>query len=127
MSDLLAPQPAPVDTGHRPCWPLVIIDVEANRRLDAATVSLLVADMRARDTFGRERYGVPLTAHNGRDHLADAYQEALDGCVYLRAQIEEGSADSVIAGRVILAYLAAVRHAHDVRSIIALRDPEKAK
>ena len=127
MSDLLTPQPAPVDTGHRPCWPLVIVDVGAAFRLDETVVSLLVADMRARDEQGRAKYGAPLTAHNGRDHLADAYQEALDGCVYLRAQIEEGSADSVIAGRVILAYLAAVRHAHDLRSIVAIRDSRNYK
>lgn len=127
MSDLLTPQPAPVDTGHRPRWPLVIVDVEETRQLDATTVSLLVADMRARDEQGRAKYGVPLTAHNGRDHLADAYQEALDGCVYLRAHIEEGFNGYLVADRAWDAYWAAVRHAHDLRGIIALRDSEKAK
>lgn len=112
MSDLLTPQPAPVDTGHRPRWPLVIVDVEETRQLDATTVSLLVADMRARDEQGRAKY---------------AYQEALDGCVYLRAHIEEGFNGYLVADRAWDAYWAAVRHAHDLRGIIALRDSEKAK
>lgn len=53
---------------------------------------LVIADMHARDAVGRERYGVPLQAHNGRDALQDAYEEALDLVVYLRQAIEERSA-----------------------------------
>lgn len=49
---------------------------------------LVIADMRDRDNTGRQRYGTPLQADNGRDHLVDAYQEALDLVVYLRAEIE---------------------------------------
>jgi hypothetical protein len=45
----------------------------------------VIDDMRARDRMGRERYGVPLTADNGRNHLVDAYQESLDLLVYLVA------------------------------------------
>jgi hypothetical protein len=45
--------------------------------------------MVARDHVGRARYGTPLQAHNGRDALVDAYQEALDLVVYLRQAIEE--------------------------------------
>lgn len=47
------------------------------------------ADMQERDRIGRERYGVPLQPHNGRDQLKDAYAEALDLCVYMRAAIYE--------------------------------------
>ena len=50
---------------------------------------LVVADMRERDQLGLCRYGTRLEAHNGRDALMDAYQEALDLCVYLRQAIEE--------------------------------------
>jgi hypothetical protein len=64
-------QPAPVANDKPAVWPLV------------------VADMQARDQLGRERYGVPLQPHNGRDVLVDAYQEALDHCVYLRQAISE--------------------------------------
>lgn len=64
-------QPHPVPNAGSPLWDLVI------------------ADMRERDQIGRQRYGTPLQAFNGRDALVDAYQEALDHAVYLRQAIEE--------------------------------------
>ena len=51
--------------------------------------ALVMADMQARDAFGRSKYGIPLQPFNGRDALVDAYQEALDLCVYLRQAIWE--------------------------------------
>lgn len=65
-------QPAPRPASGRPVWEMVI------------------EDMHARDRVGRQRYGVPLQAGNGRDALRDAYDEALDLAVYLRQAIEEG-------------------------------------
>lgn len=50
---------------------------------------MVIDDMRARDALGRERYGTRLVAGNGRDALVDAYEEALDLCVYLRQAIAE--------------------------------------
>lgn len=50
---------------------------------------LVQEDLRARMTKGRDTYGTDLYAHNGRDALVDAYQEALDLCMYLRQAIEE--------------------------------------
>lgn len=50
---------------------------------------IVIREMDARDQLGRERYGVPLTANNGRDALWDAYEEALDLCAYLRQAIYE--------------------------------------
>lgn len=64
-------QPAPLPNGQPAVWDLVI------------------ADMHDRDRLGRERYGTPLQAHNGRDPLVDAYQEALDLVAYLRQAIAE--------------------------------------
>lgn len=64
-------QPPPVANGNSPVWDLVI------------------ADMRQRDHFGRQRYGLPLQAGNGRDALRDAYEEALDLVVYLRQALAE--------------------------------------
>lgn len=66
-----AEQPAPIPRDTTPIWDLVI------------------ADMHARDHLGRARYGTPLQAHNGRDALRDAYEEALDLAVYLRQLIDE--------------------------------------
>lgn len=67
---MIEDQPAPNKTDEESVWDLVI------------------EDMRTRDNVGRNRYGTPLQAHNGRDHLVDAYQEALDLVVYLRAEIQ---------------------------------------
>jgi len=64
-------QPAPVHNESRPIWELVI------------------EDMKARDNLGRQKYGTPLQANNGRDALVDAYQEALDLAVYLKQSIVE--------------------------------------
>ena len=52
-------------------------------------VDLVVQDLEERKRVGIERYGMPLRAHNGRDALVDAYQEALDLTVYLRQTLQE--------------------------------------
>ncbi len=54
---------------------------------------LVIADMEERSAFGKEKYGEPLTAFNGRDTLMDTYQEGLDLVVYLRQMIEERDGD----------------------------------
>ena len=46
------------------------------------------SDLEYRAELGKEKYGDHLKPSNGRDHLVDAYQEALDLCCYLRAEIE---------------------------------------
>jgi hypothetical protein len=50
---------------------------------------LVMDDMEARLRIGIERYGTGLQAGNGRDMLRDAYEEALDLCVYLRGAMYE--------------------------------------
>lgn len=71
MTSLNTPQPPPKRRRGRPIWELV------------------VEDMRERDAIGTRKYGTRLRAGDGRDSLVDAYQEALDLCVYLRKAIEE--------------------------------------
>lgn len=68
---MIQDQPPPIPNDETPSWELVI------------------ADMHERHRIGIERYGTPLQAGNGRDHLVDAYQEALDLVVYLRTEICE--------------------------------------
>jgi len=50
---------------------------------------MVIEDIRARRELGIQRYGTALQAHNGRDALRDAYEEALDLAMYLRQVIEE--------------------------------------
>jgi hypothetical protein len=69
-------EPDPVRTNETPVWELV------------------VQDMQQRDNQGRQKYGTPLQASNGRDALVDLYQELLDACVYIRQEIERRSSVS---------------------------------
>lgn len=70
-SPVVFEQPEPTPNEHPAMWPLV------------------VRDMEQRDSVGRKRYGTPLQPFNGRDALRDAYEEALDLCVYLRQALYE--------------------------------------
>lgn len=51
--------------------------------------SMVIEDITRRREIGIERYGTALQAHNGRDALRDAYEEALDLAMYLRQALEE--------------------------------------
>lgn len=64
-------QPAPIPNGHPLVVPQVIADLEA------------LAERR------RAKYGTHLQPHNGRDMLRDAYEEALDLAIYLKAALVE--------------------------------------
>jgi len=74
VTNSIKDQPPPAKTSGRSIWDLV------------------VEDMHERDAVGLRRYGTHLQAFNGRDALADAYQEALDLAAYLRQAIEERGA-----------------------------------
>jgi len=50
---------------------------------------LVIADIERRKAVGLSRYGTLLFPNNGRSMLRDAYDEALDLCVYLRGLIAE--------------------------------------
>jgi hypothetical protein len=50
---------------------------------------LVRADLEARDRVGWEQHHCPLLAHDGRDSLREAYEEALDLVVYLRKTLAE--------------------------------------
>lgn len=52
-------------------------------------LDLVLQDLQDRAEAGRAKYGVYLQTRNGRDALIDAYQEALDLCMYLRQAIAE--------------------------------------
>ncbi len=49
----------------------------------------VIDDLNARAEMGKEKYGHYLETFNGRDALMDAYQEALDLCMYLKQAILE--------------------------------------
>ena len=66
------------------------LDVDLHHTVEDTGICLGQAIVKALgDKAGIVRYGTPLQAHNGRDALVDAYQEALDLAVYLRQAIYE--------------------------------------
>jgi len=78
---------------------------------------MLVADMEARHIHGIKLYGMPLQPHNGRNPWIDAYQEALDQCVYLmQAQIEASNSAIRLTADACLDH--AIKQAHDLRAVI---------
>lgn len=133
-SDMITDQPPPTPQPNATAvWDLVIADVAkhrsavddvAERRSDlpgpGAVIDAVLTDMRERDRIGRERYGMPLTTNNGRDYLVDAYQEALDMLVYLRASIEERSA--TLMQSAMKTYAIAITVALSLRTLILMRD-----
>ena len=52
-------------------------------------LGMVLADLTNRAFEGKEKYGEPLLAHNGRNALWDLYQELLDAAMYIRQAIEE--------------------------------------
>ena len=52
-------------------------------------VNMVMRDISERSKMGKRKYGEELRAHNGRDAIADAYQECLDACFYLRQALYE--------------------------------------
>jgi len=71
-------QPAPITNELSvPVLPCVLA------RLADRNDALLVDDLQARAKLGLQRYGTLLMTHNGRDALADLYQELLDALMYL--------------------------------------------
>lgn len=77
------------ETGKIAAAPDTRLDPVSVMNHRARVMPLVLADLEARIAKGAKDYGEPLTTHNGRDALWDAYEEALDLCLYLRQAIEE--------------------------------------
>jgi hypothetical protein len=75
----LAPEPAPVKNSRPFIQDLVIFDVNLK----------IAEDIEERKQFGLKKYGTALQAFNGRNPIVDAYQEVLDGIIYLKQAAEE--------------------------------------
>lgn len=84
-----AQQPIPEKNDSPAVWPLVIASLDGLERAPLWIRQVVAEDMRARDEFGRQKYGMPLQVVNGRDAGIDAYQEALDLCAYARQREEQ--------------------------------------
>ena len=83
-----------VDHFYKPVCTEIAEDAATTKQPDpngsgSPILGMVLADLANRALEGKERYGEPLLANNGRNPLWDAYQEALDLAMYLRQAIEE--------------------------------------
>jgi len=79
-------QPDPIPNGGPSAHDLVKADLAHRLQRGIDTV---MEDQTKRKQYGLDKYNSLLQPFNGRDQLQDAYEEALDLCVYLRMAIEE--------------------------------------
>jgi len=82
-------QPPPITTTHSEA----VLPYLAFALLDSGRGALL-DDLRAREQVGIATYGAPLVTHNGRNCLADLYDELLDALMY-SAQYELETGESL--------------------------------
>lgn len=93
------PEPTPTPQPDAPAsWDQVIAFVTAALP-ESPYRDAIVMEMRERNVIGTAKYGTTLTVGNGRNHLVDAYQEALDLTVYLRTELEERGIDPLTGPR----------------------------
>lgn len=110
-------QPMPTPNCWEPAWEQVIKDLEGGPWI---YTYLVIADARKRDAMGAKKYGTRLQPFNGRDALLDAYEEALDLCVYLRCAFVEN--DSQIDGEIYDLYQMSLSIVCNLRGIMKARD-----
>ena len=79
-------QPLPIKNQNKPIVDLIVKDLSHFQDVAAPAI---IEDLWKRKALGISRYGRALQAHNGRDAFRDAYEEAMDLCVYLRQLVEE--------------------------------------
>lgn len=108
MRNLLAKQPVPVRNNENSVWYYVISDLIRAQKSPKNPIpqkyyQQIIADCEARKEQGEKDYGTPLQIHNGRDFLADAYQEALDLMVYLGGKYQEVREDDEEAADLLAA------------------------
>jgi hypothetical protein len=102
-------QPTPTPNNQPASWDAVVIDLADGPWINR---HMVINDALSRDAIGKERYGTRLQPFNGRDSLRDAYEEVLDGAVYLKnVQLEQSWQDWELenAYRLLLATACLIR------------------
>lgn len=86
----ISKQPAP-KAGVEEVVPRVMADVQTYVNQPMPVLIHLQASLISRQEIGLETYGTPLQSYNGRDAFADALQELLDLCNYLKQLMMESN------------------------------------
>ena len=110
-------QPLPVGKGQK-IGPLVKNDLKALFKRGIPFAKLVSRDIDARMDLGKQIYGTELRSHNGRDSVLDAYQECLDGLVYIRQAIYEGHTDLGIVYANLLSSACTIKAYMDDKKIL---------
>lgn len=96
------------------------------RSADSVAIHELVAqDQMARAEMGARKYGDKLHSHNGRNALQDAYEEALDLCVYLKQALVESGSNSPIENPTLERRFRGIPVIIDARNPHALQTPDE--
>lgn len=69
------------------CWPPPSRLPEGSLPQSEGVFAALKRDLDERDRIGWSTHNKPLVENDGRDWLKEAYAEALDLCVYLKAEL----------------------------------------
>lgn len=115
-------EPPPIKSEAPASWDLVLNDLNQIHfaRIDQMKIKdLFIADIKLRDATGAKKYGVRLQPHNGRNSTKDAYEESMDGLVYIRTAIVE-EADRLVKTRQTEMKLAALGEMYKAQLQIAL-------
>lgn len=100
-------EPPPIKTDTAEIWPLIIHDLRRELLMSPEhepARGALIKACEARDSFGREKYGVGLQVENGRHPLRDARDEALDCMAYTRQHFERVRASGAARPAVLAAW-----------------------
>jgi hypothetical protein len=92
-------QPPPIQNNEPAAWDLVLKDLDGLKVFNPhqnAALKMVIADAKKRDQAGAKKYGTRLQPNNGRNAVKDAYEEMLDGMVYVRSAIEECRSQKII-------------------------------
>lgn len=98
----IATEPLPVKNDRPYIQDLVIADLNGPQSEEAPGAARVARDVEKRKQFGITKYGTGLQAFNGRNPLVDAYQEILDGVMYLRQALEEAKERSRSEGSALV-------------------------
>jgi hypothetical protein len=82
-------EPEPIENDNPPCWDEVV-EYYSKTFPSHQYKDDIINLMYERDAFGREKYGRPLRAFDGRNSFKEILQEELDGLVYDQKAIDEG-------------------------------------
>ena len=99
------PEPAPIKSG-KIVPDLLIEELETAENINNGTIRNVIKLIKARDNFGRQKYGQPLMTKDGRNSIEDAKQEFGDLLQYVyKARLNNEDVSSIRKMMTVLHYV----------------------